>query len=67
MDDSKYDDLEARLAALERKMALLEEESASDERRNRRTRALNMWLRIALYATALILMVFFLWIFKGHF
>ncbi len=67
MDETKYEELEARLATVERRLDLLEGDYAGEEKRSRRTRTFNMWLRIAVYVTALLLMIFFLFLFRGRF
>ncbi len=64
MTEDKMATVEERLDALERRLELLEGGYVADERRGRRARALNMWLRIAIYTTFLLLMVLFLFVFK---
>jgi hypothetical protein len=65
--EERIDAIERRLDALERRLELFEETGATDERRNRRARAVNMWLRIAVYVSFLLLMVLFLFILKVRF
>lgn len=67
MADDKFDELEQRLDALERRVKLVEDGYVEDERRSRRARAMNMWLRITIYAMFLLLMVLFLVVFKVRF
>jgi tetrahydromethanopterin S-methyltransferase subunit G len=67
MPEDRWSELEQRLDALERRVGLVEEGYVEDDRRGRRARALNMWLRIAIYVMFLLLMVLFLVIFKVRF
>lgn len=67
MADDKFDELEQRLDALERRVKLVEDGYVEDERRSRRARSMNMWLRITIYAMFLLLMVLFLVVFKVRF
>ncbi|UCH77348.1 MAG: hypothetical protein JSU81_06295 [Candidatus Coatesbacteria bacterium] len=67
MNEELAREVERRLEALEKRMALVEEGYAADEKRNRRVRAVNMWLRLAVYVMFLLLMVLFLCVFKVRF
>jgi type VI protein secretion system component VasF len=67
MADDRLDELEQRVDALERRMKLAEDGFVADERRSRRARAMNMWLRITVYVMFLLLMVLFLVVFKVRF
>jgi tetrahydromethanopterin S-methyltransferase subunit G len=67
MPEDKLSELEQRLGALERRVDLVEKGYVEDDRRGRRARAVNMWLRIAIYVMFLLLMVLFLVIFKVRF
>jgi hypothetical protein len=67
MPDDKSDELEQRLDALERRVQMVEEGYVEDERRGRRARTMNMWLRITIYVMFLLLMVLFLVVFKVRF
>lgn len=67
MPDDKLIDLEQRVDALERRVGLVEEGYVEDEKRNRRARKMNMWLRITIYVMFLLLMVLFLVVFKVRF
>jgi len=67
MPEDRLSELERRLDALERRVGLVEEGYVDDGRRGRRARALNMWLRIAIYVMFLLLMVLFLVVFKVRF
>jgi hypothetical protein len=67
MADDRLDELEQRVDALERRMKLAEDGFVEDERRSRRARAMNMWLRITVYVMFLLLMVLFLVVFKVRF
>lgn len=67
MPDDKSNELEQRLDALERRVQMVEEGYVEDERRSRRARAMNMWLRITIYVMFLLLMVLFLVVFKVRF
>lgn len=60
MDDDRVRELEVRVAELERRVEELEADYAAEETRARRARALNVWLRIGVYVTALALMLLFL-------
>jgi hypothetical protein len=65
--EDKWDELERRVDVLERRVDLVEEGYAGDEKRSRRARAMNMWLRIAIYVVFLLLMVLFLVVFRVRF
>jgi hypothetical protein len=67
MSDDGLKDLEQRVEHLERRLELLEGGYTADERAGKRARAVNMWLRIAVYASFLLLLVLFLVIFKVRF
>jgi hypothetical protein len=67
MPDDKLSDLERRVDALERRVGLVEEGYVEDDKRSRRARAMNMWLRITMYVTFILVMVFVLVIFKVRF
>ncbi|MGD8719339.1 MAG: hypothetical protein PVH29_11020 [Candidatus Zixiibacteriota bacterium] len=67
MPEDKLNDLERRVDALEQRVAMVEDGYTVDDRKNRRARAMNMWLRIAVYVMFLLLMVLFLVVFKGRF
>ncbi len=67
MPDNKLSELEQRIDVLERRVGLVEEGYVEDERRNRRARKMNMWLRITIYVMFLLLMVLFLVVFKVRF
>ena len=67
MPEDKWDELERRVDALESRVVMLEEGYVEDERRSRRARAMNMWLRIAVYVMFLLLMVLFLVVFRVRF
>jgi hypothetical protein len=67
MPDDKLSELEQRIDVLERRVGLVEEGYVEDERRNRRARKMNMWLRITIYVMFLLLMVLFLVVFKVRF
>jgi hypothetical protein len=67
MPEDKTSELERRVEALERRIDLVEEGYADGERRGRRTRSLNMWLRLAVYVSFLLLMVLFLVVLKVRF
>ncbi|HUV87979.1 MAG TPA: hypothetical protein VMX79_12820 [bacterium] len=67
MPDDKSNELEQRLDALERRVQMVEEGYVEDERRSRRARTMNMWLRITIYVMFLLLMVLFLVVFKVRF
>lgn len=67
MPEEKLNELEQRLEALERRVGAVEEGYVQDHGRDRRARAVNMWLRIAIYVMFLLLMVLFLVIFKVRF
>jgi len=67
MPEDKLSELERRVEAVERRVDLVEEGYVADERRGRRTRSFNMWLRIAIYVMFLLLMVLFLVVFKVRF
>ena len=67
MPDDKLSELEQRVDALERRVGLVEEGYVEDEKRNRRARKMNMWLRITIYVMFLLLMVLFLVVFKVRF
>ncbi len=67
MPDDKLSELEQRVGALERRVGLVEEGYVEDEKRNRRARKMNMWLRITIYVMFLLLMVLFLVVFKVRF
>jgi len=60
-------EVERRLEALEKRVALVEEGYVADEKRSRRARAVNMWLRLVVYVMFLLLMVLFLCVFKVRF
>lgn len=67
MPEDKLSELEHRLDALEKRVDVVEQGYVEDDRRGRRARAFNMWLRIAIYVMFLLLMVLFLVIFKVRF
>ncbi len=67
MPDNKLSELEQRIDVLERRVGLVEEGYVEDEKRNRRARKMNMWLRITIYVMFLLLMVLFLVVFKVRF
>ena len=67
MPDDKLSEFEERVDALERRVGLVEEGYVEDEKRNRRARKMNMWLRITIYVMFLLLMVLFLVVFKVRF
>jgi hypothetical protein len=67
MPDDKLGELEQRIDALERRVALVEEGYVEDDKRSRRARTMNMWLRITIYVMFLLLMVLFLVVFKVRF
>jgi hypothetical protein len=67
MPDDKLNELEQRVDALERRVGLVEEGYVEDDKRSRRARAMNMWLRITIYVMFLLLMVLFLVVFKVRF
>ena len=67
MPDDKLSELEQRIDVLERRVGLVEEGYVEDEKRNRRARKMNMWLRITIYVMFLLLMVLFLVVFKVRF
>ncbi|MEE8640978.1 MAG: hypothetical protein V3T41_11270 [bacterium] len=67
MPDNKLSELEQRIDVLERRVGLVEEGYVEDEKRNRRARKMNMWLRITIYVMFLLLMVLFLVVFKIRF
>jgi hypothetical protein len=67
MPDNKLSEFEQRVDALERRVGLVEEGYVEDEKRNRRARKMNMWLRITIYVMFLLLMVLFLVVFKVRF
>lgn len=67
MPDEKLSELEQRVDALERRVGLVEEGYVEDDKRSRRARAMNMWLRITIYVMFLLLMVLFLVVFKVRF
>lgn len=67
MPDDKLSEFEQRVDALERRVGLVEEGYVEDEKRNRRARKMNMWLRITIYVMFLLLMVLFLVVFKVRF
>lgn len=67
MPDDKLSELEQRVDALERRVGLVEEGYVEDDKRSRRGRAMNMWLRITIYVMFLLLMVLFLVVFKVRF
>lgn len=67
MPDNNLSELEQRIDALERRVGLVEEGYVEDEKRNRRARKMNMWLRITIYVMFLLLMVLFLVVFKVRF
>jgi hypothetical protein len=67
MPDDKLSELEQRVDALERRVGLVEEGYVEDDKRSRRARAMNMWLRITIYVMFLLLMVLFLVVFKVRF
>jgi hypothetical protein len=67
MPVDKTNELERRVEALERRLDLVEEGYVDDERRRRRARSLNMWLRLAVYVSFLLLMVLFLVVLKVRF
>ncbi len=67
MPDDKLSELEQRVDALDRRVGLVEEGYVEDEKRNRRARKMNMWLRITIYVMFLLLMVLFLVVFKVRF
>ncbi|MEE9455910.1 MAG: hypothetical protein V3W11_02025 [bacterium] len=67
MPDDKLSEFEHRVDALERRVGLVEEGYVEDEKRNRRARKMNMWLRITIYVMFLLLMVLFLVVFKVRF
>jgi hypothetical protein len=63
----KLSELEQRVDALERRVGQVEEGYVADDRKNRRARSMNMWLRITIYVLFLLLMVLFLVVFKVRF
>jgi hypothetical protein len=67
MPDDKLGELEQRVDALERRVGLVEEGYVEDDKRSRRARTMNMWLRITIYVMFLLLMVLFLVVFKVRF
>lgn len=67
MPDDKLSEFEQRIDVLERRVGLVEEGYVEDEKRNRRARKMNMWLRITIYVMFLLLMVLFLVVFKVRF
>ncbi len=67
MPDDKVGELEQRVDALERRVGLVEEGYVEDDKRSRRARTMNMWLRITIYVMFLLLMVLFLVVFKVRF
>jgi hypothetical protein len=67
MPDDKLSELEQRVDALERRVGLVEEGYVEDDKRSRRARTMNMWLRITIYVMFLLLMVLFLVVFKVRF
>ncbi len=67
MPDDKLSELEQRVDALERRVGMVEEGYVEDEKRSRRARSMNMWLRITIYVMFLLLMVLFLVVFKVRF
>ena len=67
MSDDKVGELEQRVDALERRVGLVEEGYVEDDKRSRRARTMNMWLRITIYVMFLLLMVLFLVVFKVRF
>ncbi len=67
MPEEKINELERRVDALERRVELVEEGYVEDDKRSRRARAMNMWLRITIYAMFLLLMVLFLVVFRVRF
>ena len=67
MPDDKLSELEQRVDAVERRVGLVEEGYVEDEKRSRRARTMNMWLRITIYVMFLLLMVLFLVVFKVRF
>lgn len=67
MPDDKLSELEHRVDALERRVGMVEEGYVEDEKRSRRARSMNMWLRITIYVMFLLLMVLFLVVFKVRF
>jgi len=67
MAEDKLDELERRVDALERRVELVEDGYVEDERRSRRARAMNMWLRITIYVMLVVLMVLFVVVFKVRF
>jgi hypothetical protein len=67
MPEDKLDELERRVDALERRVKLVEDGYVEDERRSRRARAMNMWLRITIYVMFIALMVLFVVVFRVRF
>lgn len=67
MPDDKLSELEQRVDALERRVALVEEGYVEDDKRSRRARSMNMWLRITMYTMFLLVMVLVLVVFKVRF
>jgi hypothetical protein len=67
MPDDKLGEIEQRVDALERRVGLVEEGYVEDDKRSRRARTMNMWLRITIYVMFLLLMVLFLVVFKVRF
>jgi hypothetical protein len=67
MPDDKLSELEQRVDTLERRVAWVEEGYVEDDKRNRRARSMNMWLRITIYTMFLLVMVLVLVVFKIRF
>jgi len=66
-NDKRLDELERRVEQLERRQAMVEAGYTDDTRHSKRARSVNMWLRIAVYVSFLLLLVLFLVIFKVRF
>lgn len=67
MADQRLEELETRVEHLERRLDLLEQGEEAEGRHNRRARSMNMWLRIGVYVSFILLLVLFLVIFKVRF
>jgi hypothetical protein len=67
MNDEQLESLERRVEHLERRLELLEQGEETEGRHNRRARSMNMWLRIGVYVSFVLLMVLFLVVFKVRF
>jgi len=67
MSDERLESLERRVEHLERRLDLMEQGEESETRSNRRARSMNMWLRIGVYISFILLLVLFLVVFKVRF